>query len=217
MRRAGKRLRLLCLVPALLLVWQGCERLLEGWQIAPLAAYVHAEWWGRGAAPPLTTVLAVEPGRADGRAWSAYGQAALTLAERSEDKAARARYLDMAEAATRKALRLGPAQAAAWARLALISVNRAEPDLAALALARSLALAPAWPRVKLGLYLRPLLGGPARAGIAADVARLWQQPPSAGLPYPRAALRRYAEEVGRGALVTALLQRQTMASVRGGT
>ncbi|MCA8930074.1 MAG: hypothetical protein KDC18_18600 [Alphaproteobacteria bacterium] len=199
------------LLAALVLLWQGGERLREGWRMAPLVASIHAVWWGRGQAPPPAEVLQTPPRRADGRAWSAYGQVALAAAERSPNPAERNRLIALAETATRRALALGPAQASAWARLSLIALNRGDRVGAVRALARSLALAPngphlAWPRVRLGLYLWDGLGAPAQAAVARDLARVWRQPPSAGLPYPRQAVARYAQSIGRLPLLVALLQ-----------
>lgn len=195
---------------ATLLLWHAGNALAEGWRIAPLAAYVHAAWWGRGDQPDPAALLAALPGRADGRAWSGYAQAALAAAQIETDALARRRALDLAETATRQALTLGPAQAATWTRLALIAVNRGDTGMATAALARSLALAPngaglAWPRVKLGLYLWEHLDTGGRAGISGDLVRVWRRPPSEALPYPREALKRYAASLGRVELLAALL------------
>lgn len=208
-RRGGGRL--LWLLPAAALLWQGGLCLMEAWRTAPLSAHVRAAWRGEAVPPPEAAVLAAAlPGRADGRAWSAYGQVAMAAAERSTGAAPRDRLLAVAEAATRQGLRLGPAQAATWARLAFIAVDRRAPDRAAAALVRSLQLAPnashlAWPRLRLGLYLWDRLDAEARAGIAKDVARLAQAAPTRSLPYPRQALLRYAAALGRDGLAKALL------------
>lgn len=208
--RGGVVWRTVGFCAATLLLWHAGSALAEGWRTAPLAAYVHAAWWGRGDQPDPAALLADPPGRADGRAWSGYAQAALAAARGMTDASAHERALDLAEAATRQALQLGPAQAATWARLALIAVNRGDTGLAAAALGRSLALAPngtglAWSRVKLGLYLWEHLDAGGRSGISSDLVRVWRQPPSGALPYPRVALQRYAATLGRSEVLTAVL------------
>ena len=195
---------------ALLLLWQAAAGFSEGRRMAPLAAYVHAAWWQAGEQTDPVALLAEPPGRADGRAWSAYGQVALAAARQRSQAAAGHRDLEVAERATRRALALGPAQAAAWARLALIAVNRGDARMAAAALGRSLALAPnapalAWLRSKLGLYLWDGLRQAERVGVRHDLARVWRQPPSEALPYPRQALQRYAASLGQSELLVALL------------
>ena len=201
--------RLLWLLPAVAMLWLGGTRVAEGWRTWPLMRYVHAAWWQRTAIPSPADLLATPPRRPDGRAWSAYGQALLAVADTKSDPAERIHHLDRADEATRRALRLSPAQAATWARLSLIALNRDDPDLAVAALQRSLTLAPngvrlAWPRVKLGLYLWPRLNEAAQAGVASDVQRLLQQPASLALPYPDQALARFAERIGQRDLVTQL-------------
>lgn len=195
---------------ALLLLWQAAASLSEGRRMAPLAAYVHAAWWQAGAALDPVALLAEPPGRPDGRAWSAYAQAALAAARQRSHAAAREGDLELAQTAARRALALGPAQAATWARLALIAVNRGDARMATAALGRSLALAPnaaalAWPRSKLGLYLWGRLDTAERDAVGHDLARVWRQPPSEALPYPRQALQRYAASLGHAELLVALL------------
>ncbi len=204
--------RLPALVLASILLWQAATMFVESRRIAPLAGYVHAAWWNRGKHIGPETLLARLPARPDGRIWSAYAQALVAVAQHTAEPIARRQYLERAEGATRRALRLNPAQAAAWARLALIAVNLGDDGLAMAALSRSLALAPdganlAWPRAKLGLYLWEGLGGAQRAGIAADLGRVWRQSPSAALPYPRQAIMRYAESLGRKRLAMAIIQK----------
>lgn len=172
----------------------------------PLVKYVHASWWQKGMKPSLSDLVDVEPGRPDGRAWSAYGQVLLAAAHAASDADERQRYLQKGEQATRKALRLSPAQAATWARLALIAVNRGDRGLAVRSLERSMTLAPngvnlAWPRVKLGLYLWDDLNLEMRAAVESDMKRLLKQKPTLALPYPDSALRQYATSVGRSELV----------------
>ncbi len=201
--------RWLWLLPALALLWLGSARLIEGWRIWPLVQYVHAAWW-QGAAPAAPAdLLATAPGRPDGRMWSAYGQVVLAAASGTADAEERRRLLERADRATRKALSLSPAQAATWARLSLIALNRGDRTTAVRALRRSLALAPnatnlVWPRAKLGLYLWAELDREGRAGVARDVRRLSRQAASAALPYPRQALERYAQAIGRQELVIRL-------------
>lgn len=208
--RGGALWRIGGVALALLLLWQAATGFSEGRRMAPLAAYVHAAWWQAGERADPVALLAEPPGRPDGRAWSAYGQAALAAARQRSQAAARDGDLERAETATRRALALGPAQAAAWTRLALIAVNRGDARMAVAALGRSLALAPnaaalAWPRSKLGLYLWDGLRQAARAGVQRDLARVWRQPPSEALPYPREALQRYAASLGQAELLVVLL------------
>ena len=59
-------------------------------------------------------------------------------------------------------------------------------------------------RTKLGLYLWDELDTGAQAAVARDLHRLLRQPPTAALPYPAAALDRYAEAIGRSGLVAAI-------------
>ena len=194
---------------ALALLWLGCGHVDEGIRTGPLNQYVHAAWWQKGASPNREAILALEPRRLDGRAWSAYGQVMLAAAHEARQLRMRDRYLKAADAATRKALRLSPAQATTWARFSLIALNQGERGAAIDGLKRSLALAPngvnlAWPRTKLGLYLWDELDTGAQAAVARDLHRLLRQPPTAALPYPAAALDRYAEAIGRSGLVAAI-------------
>ena len=197
-------------LPAVLLLWCGGCRLSEGGSTWPLQRYLHAAWWQRGKPPALATVIAQPPGRADGRAWSGYGQALLSAAHQARDPEARGRLLSLSDRATWRAVRLSPAMASTWARLSLIALNRDDRALAVKALRLSLALAPnginlAWPRAKIGLFLWSDLDDAARRGIANDIRRLSRQPPTVDLPYPVAALRRFAGDIGRGALMETLL------------
>ncbi len=204
------RLAWFWLLPAVLLLWCGGCRLSEGVSTWPLQRYLHAAWWQRGQPPALATVIAQPPGRQDGRAWSGYGQALLSAAHRAGDSEARRLLLSSADSATRRAVRLSPAMATTWARLSLIALNRDDRALAAKALRLSLTFAPnginlAWPRAKIGLYLWSDLDDAARRGIANDIRRLSRQPPTVDLPYPVAALRRFAGDIGRGALMETLI------------
>lgn len=205
--------RIPAFVLASILLWQAASWFAESRRTAALAGYVHAAWWERGESVGPETLLASPPARPDGRAWSAYAQALVASARNTPDLAVRRQYLERADEAARRALRLSPAQAATWARLALIAVNRGNNSLAAAALSRSLVLAPrasrlAWPRAKVGLYLWEQLDGEGQAAIAADLGRVWRQPPGAELPYPRQAVMRYAASLGVERLVTALIRKE---------
>jgi hypothetical protein len=208
--RRRRTLCLLWLLPALALLWCGAQRMHEGARTWPLQRYLHAVWWQKGQPPPLGILIVTPPGRADGRAWSGYGQAMLSAAHRASGFNERDRLLGLADAATRRALLLSPAQAATWARLSLIALNRGEVGMAIAALRQSHVLAPngvnlAWPRAKLGLYLWSGLNPEARRSVGHDIQRLARQPPSLALPYPVAALRRFADGIGRSAQVDAIL------------
>ena len=207
-------MRIMLLLPALVLLWLGCAHVIEGVRAWPLTQYVHAAWWQKGATPNRQAVLGLQPGRPDGRAWSAYGQALQDAAHLARKPALRDRYLQSADAATRKALSLSPAQAATWARFSLIALNRGERRAAVDGLEPSFALAPngvnlAWPRAKLGLYLWDELDAGTQAAVARDLHRLQRQPPTPALPYPAAALHRYARAIGRSGLVVTIIGQDT--------
>jgi hypothetical protein len=105
-------------------------------------------------------------------------------------------------AAAETALGLAPAQAAAWARLALLRANQGNRAGSGQALQLSFKVGPrhrgvTWLRCRLGLYLWEEMPVDGKAGTAADIRRLWQQPPNAKLPYPQDALVRFAHGIRR--------------------
>lgn len=202
--------RLVLASVGLWLIAVGGERMWDGWSYRAVERYLHAKWWQRDAQADLSAALAARLPERDGRAWSASGQVWLELANRAVDAEARQAALAKAEEATRRALVLAPGQASTWARLALIAVNTGQTEVAVAALRASTELAPngvglAWPRAKLGFFLWPKLDAATQTAIARDMQRVARLAPTAAMPYPKAALQRYAASLGAEALVTRLL------------
>ncbi len=180
----------------------GFARTQEGWRLEPLDAFVHAQWWGLPQTERPVRLSDWRPSSGNGRTWAAYSQVLLEEANRRSGTVEVAGARAEAEAATLRALALGPAESAAWARLALLQVNGSRRGEALAALDLSLQTGPdargiSWLRSRLGLYLWEDLNSSQREGIGTDIRRLWRQQPSAGLPYPRQALVRFAHGVGR--------------------
>jgi hypothetical protein len=183
-----------------LLAWAGLARTAEGWRLEPLEGYIHAHWWGLPAGSLPARLEDWQPENADGRRWAAFSQAVLDAAERPGAPAAS--LAAKAEAAVERGLALAPAQPSAWARLALLRLNRDEHDGARAALVLSWRTGPqvrglAWLRCRLALFLWDGLGEDGKLAAAGDLRQLWQQKPSAALPYPRQALVRFAHGIGR--------------------
>lgn len=199
-RLPGRRWPLVWLAAAALLALTGLERTLEGWRLEPLEAYIHAQWWGLPAGPLPRRLADWRPEAADGRRWAAFSQAALDAAERPG--AAAAGLAAETEAAAERGLALAPAQPSAWARLALLRLNRGDHDGARAALTLSWRTGPeirglAWLRSTLALFHWEGLDADGRRAAGRDLRRLWRQRPSAALPYPRQALVRFAHGIGR--------------------
>lgn len=202
-----RRVRLLAgrwgwLALAALLAVSGFVRTGEGWRLEPLEAFVHAQWWGLPQPERPLRISDWRPSGGDGRAWAAYSQVLLEAVNQRADTADPHGARAEVEAAVVRALALAPAQSAAWARLSLLRLNDNRRVGALAALGLSLRTGPAargdvWLRSRLGLYLWEDLKALEREGIEADIRRLWQQQPSAGLPYPRQALVRFAYGIGR--------------------
>jgi hypothetical protein len=199
-RRVAVRLALMVL--AALLAVHGASGVVEGWRLAPLDAFVHAVWWG-GTPPALPARIADwQPQLDNGRAWAAYGQAALAVLDSSESSRHAGGEAAIADAAIQRALTLAPAQPASWVRFALLRLNQVDRDGAREALSLSLRTGPAqrgiaWLRCRLGLYLWDDLGHADRVAVATDIARFWWQKPTAAMPYPQFALIRFARGIGR--------------------
>lgn len=183
---------------SLMLAVAGGQRMLEGWRLEPLEAYVHAAWWDLPQPALPSRMQDWQPESRNGRAWAAFSQAALDNANASPGPAT----VGQARAAVETALMLAPAQAAAWARLSLLRLNQGDRAGANQALALSFVAGPenpalAWLRSRMGLFLWEGLPARVKAGVAGDLRHLWRQPASAGLPYPQDALVRFAHGIRR--------------------
>lgn len=196
--RSGRRVVLGGL--ALMLLAAGGSRMLEGWRLEPLEAYVHAAWWGLPQQPLPSRLQDWQPDNRNGRAWASFSQATLDHANSKAESDPET--VGQARAAVETALMLAPAQAASWARLSLLRANQGDLAGARLALKLSFAAGPenrplAWLRGRLGLFLWEELTVPVKAGVAGDLRRVWAQPASRGLPYPQDALVRFAHGIRR--------------------
>lgn len=191
--------RLAFLALAGVLCTAGVLRLAEGWRLEPLTAYSHAKWWGLPGNDLSADPGIWQPDNNNGRLWAALSQ--VTLDAANSQNASGSLVLEAKEAAVR-ALALAPAQPSAWARLSVIELNLGRRQAAMAALAQSWRTGPdirslAWLRSRLGLFLWDSLPDRAKGAARRDLVRLWRQQPTAGLPYPRQALVRFAHGIGR--------------------
>ena len=176
--------RVALLVAAAIVATAGYSQTPEGWRLDPLDAFIHAGWWSlpQQELPPKIEVW--KPASRDGRTWTAYSQAAVEFANAQAGPSMVEATTAEALAAAETGLGLAPAQAAAWARLALLRANQGNRAGSGQALQLSFKVGPrhrgvTWLRCRLGLYLWEEMPVDGKAGTAADIRRLWQQPPNA--------------------------------------